>query len=130
MEQDPNQSLTPADRTSTGERLDDPAARSVVKPMARFGDDLVTFRQAVGGPDTVWSSWLSVIVFIVFLALFPIALFALATGFKLWQLIGLLICAGVLVVSFVTAHLYKRRKQRRARELESLGDRRHAEVGR
>jgi len=130
MEQEPNQSLTPEDRTSTGERLDDPAARSVIKPIARFGDDLVTFRQAVGGSDTVWSSWLSVIVVFVPLVTFVAVVFALLSGAKLWSLISLLIGIGVLVVSFVTAHLYKRRKQRRAQELESLGDSPHAESGR
>jgi len=45
-------------------------------------------------------------------------------------LIALLIGVSVLVVSFVTAHLYKRRKQRRAQELESSGENSQAERGR
>ena len=130
MEEDREDRLVDADRTSTGERLDDPAARSVIKPIARFGDDLVTFRQAVGGPDTVWSSWLSVIVLLVCLAVLVIATYSVATGFGLWSVISFLICVAVLVVSFVTAHSYKRRKQRRAQELEPSDDGPHAESGR
>ena len=90
----------------------------------------MTFRQAVGGPDTVWSSWLSVVVAFVFFALWPIVFWALITGFGLWSVVSLLICAAVLIVSFATAHLYKRRKQRRAQELEPSGDSPHAERGR
>lgn len=63
----------------------------------------------------------------VIIALAPAGISLLFIGPKLWQLICLLIGVGVLVVSFVTAHLYKRHKQRRAQELESSGDSSHAE---
>ena len=99
---------------------ENPAIRPVQMATARTGDTLETFNKGVGGSGSVWNSWLSVIVAFVVLAMLLNAALALVFGAKLWNLISLLIGVGVIVISFVIARLYKRHKQRRAREMASL----------
>ena len=129
MEPEFDKELCDADRELMGDRIDSLVGLgSMVR--GREVNSIEMLRQGPGvEPGSVWTSWLSVIVLFVILALTPVALSLLFTGPRLWHLIALLIGVGVLVVSFLTAHLYKRHKQRRAQELESSGGNSHVERG-